>query len=530
MAEEIATTHRQVDVVIVGAGASGLQCASSLLRSEIGKDFSILVLEARNRMGGRVLTTHETRTATKKSDNTSSVRSEVSFFRDHGASWVHGTGVENGEKRNPMVRLLEEITPTDKCAIDEHLYPVFPGNAWTRPDTALHKTQSIAIYVDGKLIPNESKLVSQAIHRHYDLQKKVAAHANHLFEIGEGMQTVHISVEQVRLDMLEKGGNGGVSTEESEMVEKLFPFYNFLKENWDGASSNDMQVSSVDAGEQSMQTDEVYNHEGDFEGPHCKVKSGMATVLQPLVARVEKHVRLNQQVSRIKDMNDHVQVETASGLTVDAKCCVSTMPLGCLQKCAEAVFEPALGLDKLEGIRSLSSGAYKKVFLTFDRIFWPATEPLIGLVRDNSKADDLGKYLLVNNLWQKDDIPCLEAILCGDLGKWAINRSDEDIKNAVIVFFQEAMAMPNLREYCTNCHITRWEEDAFTQGSYSSFRLGTLERHVETFSDAEWNGRLIFAGEHTESEHMGSVHAALMSGNRAAGDVLELLSKKAMDS
>jgi monoamine oxidase len=221
-------------------------------------------------------------------------------------------------------------------------------------------------------------------------------------------------------------------------------------------------------------------------------------------------------------MNDHVRIETSSGLILEAECCVSTIPLGCLKNSAETLFEPTLGDDKLEAIRSISAGAYKKVFLTFHTIFWPVEKAFIGLIRE--KSDELGKYLLVNNLWAKDGIPCLEATLCGDLGNWAIDRSDEAIKMSVIEFLEDAMGLSNLQERCTDCHVTRWEEDPFTLGSYSSFRLGTLERHIESFSLPEWGGRLIFAGEHTESEHQGSVHAALMSGKKAAEVVRGFLS------
>lgn len=57
------------DVIIIGAGISGI-AAARLLKS---KGYSVLVLEARNRIGGRIWTD-------------TSLNSPL----DMGASWIHG--------------------------------------------------------------------------------------------------------------------------------------------------------------------------------------------------------------------------------------------------------------------------------------------------------------------------------------------------------------------------------------------------------------------------------------------------------
>jgi monoamine oxidase len=63
--------YRQCDVVIVGAGLSGLGAAQLLSASSV----DVLVLEAQDRVGGRTLTIHP---------------DEVSpqAFIDHGGQWV----------------------------------------------------------------------------------------------------------------------------------------------------------------------------------------------------------------------------------------------------------------------------------------------------------------------------------------------------------------------------------------------------------------------------------------------------------
>lgn len=70
-----ATGALAADIVVIGAGASGLKSALDLC----SKGYSVTVLESRNRTGGRVFTT----TIGEGGD---AVKTEV------GAGWLHGSG------------------------------------------------------------------------------------------------------------------------------------------------------------------------------------------------------------------------------------------------------------------------------------------------------------------------------------------------------------------------------------------------------------------------------------------------------
>ncbi|KAG7354556.1 polyamine oxidase [Nitzschia inconspicua] len=529
----------EADCVIIGAGAAGLQTAASLLTTD--DDVSLVLLEARDRVGGRIWSVQQ---------DVSTVHGEtISFTRDLGAAWIHGTGdMEDGRDKNPMVTLLEENDSKDEDVdVMSLLYPVFRGNAWTRPDTILHKDGRVALYVDGKQIPNDSPAVSQAIRQHYDLLYQLSQYIDSLVEAGEGSNLNQMSVKEV-LEQIRKEQPFSESIgADDDLAEILLPFYQFLIENWNGLSMGDTQLSLMVSGEDDkidndkeqeynknnivMVTDEDFICQGDYSGPHCKVRNGMATILEPLVTKIGKEkIRLNEKVVSIVDLGSQgIRVETSSGSVVTSNCCVSTIPLGCLQDSAEKLFHPRLSEEKMEAIQSIWSGAYKKVFLTFDTIFWPAHVPLIGLIRkdDTVSPDGLpGKHLLLNNLFAKDGVPSLEAVLCGDMGKWAIHKSDKVIQNEVLSFLGSAMGLEDVADSCISCHVTRWEEEDLTRGSYSTFCLGTKECHVDSLASPEWDGKLLFAGEPTESEHMGSVHAALMSGKRAADQVLTYLRRE----
>jgi hypothetical protein len=552
----------KVDCVIIGAGAAGLQTASSLLLATTNDDNdnnhcpSFVIVEARDRIGGRIHTTCHTNPITGSE-----------YVRDLGAAWVHGIGgieynnhndeeEEKEEKKNPMVQLLEEYLQNNNnnASISSILKPIFDGNPWTRPNKILHQPKKIVLFVNGTKIDNEnnSSVVSKALEQHSKLLQDISQYGNSLlFETGHEIETTTISVEQVIQESIlpkrkeNTDDDDGEDEQQQQLVLLLTPFYLFLIENWNGISMNETQLCLVvQSSEEEMtnrtntqNTDEEYcEGDGDFAGPHCKVITGMTTVLQPLVEHVGlDNIRLKEKIISITDKKSHVEVVSSSGLIIEAKCCVSTIPLGVLQDCADDLFCPSLSPEKMEAIHSIWSGSYKKVFLTFDHIFLPRDAPFIGLVRTSkNNTDDKqdlaprnmtipSDYLLLNNLWAKDGIPSIEAILCGDLGKWAIQKSNEVIKQAVIEFIESSMCLSNLKDHCIDCHVTRWEEDEFTRGSYSTYKLGTMDRHVDELRTTEWDCRLVFAGEPTEIEDMGSFHAALMSGQRVAKEVLEYL-------
>ena len=552
-------------VVIIGAGACGLQCAHDLVTKHHVDTNEILILEARNRIGGRIHTTQETRTHSETGQ-------PIDFALDHGACWVHGTGMEwntpipdlqavspdssvastdstrtdtscktLSSSVNPIITLLSQAKDTSVYA---QLEPVFQGNPWMRPKTVVLDQQQLALYMAGRRLDNDQNamlLVKRSIKRHFEVLDAVSEAANELFATGQGMDTLTRSVHDFISDRMssEKVAESEHLDREEEIVQSLTPFYMHLLECWHGAPTKDLQLGAFMEEEDEVLSpqpqketyDSEYTCVGDFYGPHCTVKQGMETVLEPLLLDgVRDCIQLEQEVTRIRYVEgQHVVIETAAGLCVQADACVSTLTVECLKDAvASDMFVPRLGADKEEAISMTNMGCYKKVLLTFDRIFWPKRESFIGLIQSciGKTSSPLGRYLLLNNLWSMAGIPCLEAVLFGESGSWATGKSDDAIRSAVLDFMQASMQVEeDLSLICLDVHVTRWEEDRFSRGAYSNLCLGASVRHVEEICRPEYAGRLLLAGEGTIFEYEGSVHAALFSGKDAADHVHALLSR-----
>ena len=67
-------------------------------------------------------------------------------------------------------------------------------------------------------------------------------------------------------------------------------------------------------------------------------------------------------------------------------------------------------------------------------------------------------------------------------------------------------------------HITRWKEDIYTNGSYSSIPPGGSFNDMSVLAENVEN-KLYFAGEGTNDIYYGYTHGALISGLRAAREI-----------
>lgn len=549
-------------VAVIGGGAAGLAAAQSLLPRLQEKEHKnvepLMIFEARNRIGGRI--------------HTSLVEYDAqgTFPVEMGAAWVHGTGVafgqpfgQNGEDEaelNPMVKILQKRKDLCKDTMDEDplkaglLYTCPVGNPDTRPRDVLHSTiPLLEIYVAGHRIDRYSADVSEALGLYEHILEGASRVGAAAYTCGEGLSTTAISIGKTidcirsqapdRIGLGYRCGSGGG---ENSMVESLLGYYFHALQDWHPHDLSNIQLSEfiVNSDDEEDDKEEAFDlggDDGDFPGPHCNVRGGMAALLQPLLENgVKERVFLDHEVDCIerKQSNDSdlILIRCRNGTEVLADYCIVTMSIGCLKVAiASHIFHPTISDDKQEAIAMLQMGCYRKVFLFFDNIFWPTEATIFGLVRFQVQSpellgvpdDGLGNYLSVANSFAKDGIACLEVTLNGKAAQWACGRTDEDIRNEVLCFLDDSIVVEDGSSFftrCVGCRVTRWEEDKFSMGAYSGFTLGTLERHTESLGEPEWDGHLMFAGDAVIGEYEGSVHGALLSGEEAAKKVAERIS------
>lgn len=243
-----------------------------------------------------------------------------------------------------------------------------------------------------------------------------------------------------------------------------------------------------------------------YRGDDWLLPGGMAELATGLARGLD--VRLGFEVHRISQDAEGVTIRSTADLRLAAARAIVTLPLGVLQQRGELV-EPALAADKTAALGRLSSGVLAKVALAFDRPFWPAA--LEGFVLDPGD----GRLELWSHT-RTHGAPILMAFAAGDLGTSLEATATRDAAERVLKALRNAFgtSLPEPTDFLSS----RWSRDLLARGAYTCLPVGASLEDCRILGRPE--GRLHFAGEATSPYYPGTLHGALLSGRRAADEVL----------
>jgi len=208
-------------------------------------------------------------------------------------------------------------------------------------------------------------------------------------------------------------------------------------------------------------------------------------------------------------------------------------------------FQPSLPFSKIDAITNVGFGLLNKVFLCFDSPFWrtkrlfeSGDQCLFGNVTGKNPHHymffDVGKILGDN-----DNSPAvLMSLISGQEAVKCEQLSDDKLVAEVMETLKIMFSDLELPDPVFH-RITRWGKDKFSRGSYTFLPPGATDQDFQLLqSPINGNGdslwvegnetmRVFFAGEHTTSLHPSMAHGAMLSGMRAAEEVVSTLLFKA---
>jgi polyamine oxidase len=266
--------------------------------------------------------------------------------------------------------------------------------------------------------------------------------------------------------------------------------------------------SACVAGEQSLRwmwTELDYG--GDYFGDAAD--GGYVRLVDAMASGVD--VRRGRPVSEVAVRPDGVRVTTADGSAEEGSHVVVTVPLGVL-KGGRPRFSPALPADRRAAIGRLGFGRFEKVALRFTEPFWrDAGFPHLMIF-----PRDPGEW----TVWAVG----LDAFGGGPVLVFFVFHSAAGRLAGADVSVQWALGQlaEALGRPCPEpvaVAVTSWADDPWTRGAYTHIPPGASPADADLLGQPV-GGRLLFAGEHTQSARLAYADGALTSGVREAKRLL----------
>jgi monoamine oxidase len=244
----------------------------------------------------------------------------------------------------------------------------------------------------------------------------------------------------------------------------------------------------------------------EFDGQDVLFPAGYSQ-LADFAARGQA-VRLNTEVTKITARAKGVEIGFLGGSSAQHDAVICTLPLGVLQS-GGVVFSPALAPARMAAIAGLGMGLLNKAFLRFDHM--PQTPSVDWLEKLDAPAQLFPEWV---NLPHVLGAPAMlgfnAAASADDVEGWDDGATIAAATDALRAMFGSDFPRPIAAQ------ITRWRADRFALGSYSFHKTGAAPTARSDLGGADWDGRLVFAGEACSSDHPSTVHGAWISGLDAA--------------
>jgi monoamine oxidase len=230
-------------------------------------------------------------------------------------------------------------------------------------------------------------------------------------------------------------------------------------------------------------------------------------------------VALLHRVNTIRWSKHEVTVtainESGESIRITGRRVLITVPLGVLQA-GEILFEPRP--EALDAIGQMAMGPVHRISLVFKRRFW-ADHP--------HSASDLGFLFAPQatpSVWWTG-YPSEAPILTGWIGGRRVHetKASELLETSLVALTQIFdIQRVDVDALLVSSHTHDWNSDSLSRGAYSYVCTGGIDASSTLSKPIE--DTLFLAGEHTDvSGHWGTVHGALRSGVRAAGQIIESL-------
>lgn len=439
-------------VVVIGAGLAGLIAAYELEQA----GWQVTVLEARDRVGGRVTTLRQPFTGGQ--------------WAEAGGEYIDSLRVHT--QMHYYVRHFGlRLDPVNRQPAEGQYY--LQGRRLALSDRALDETFGPQVGQDSDRLWSALETLAQGV---TDLDHPELA-------------TSARDLDQVVLSRwLDQLGQTPVARTLSNQ---------YLRGEYDDPE----WLSLFFLVQQAALYDQVPDHRLEM----YRIHGGNDQLPQAIARRLQQPVMWNAPVTAVRQTALGVEIRHGQG-QIQADYGVIATPLPPLRSVR---FEPALSPTLQRAIAELNYGSHVKVMAQYGQRLWRTqgvsgptiTDLPIGFVSEATAQQPGAGGILT-------------AYVAGQYGRQLVAMAPGDRLQTVLEQFDALY--PGVNAHFQTATSTAWPADPWVQGSYSAYGPGQLTSFWPAFQQPY--GRLFFAGEHTD-RYIGYMEGAVRSGQRVAQQI-----------
>ncbi|EIW68865.1 hypothetical protein TREMEDRAFT_31161 [Tremella mesenterica DSM 1558] len=494
------STGKMFDTIVLGAGWSGAVTARDLAK----KGYAVLVLEARDRVGGRA------RTWVGKGDTRI----------DIGCSFIHGY-----KEGNPTGYIAKELN------VPAHL-PKPSESLIYGPNGPLSKAQASSLTSALSAAQAAYKLPHPSPPPTASLASALLSPSSPLFTTSTtpapSSDLNNTNPANPSLPSLAD------STPATELVDPQ------LAKGLARTLELPLGVKLEKVSLKWAGWETITNFSGSDAAPEGGYQSLVEKVLEDAKSHGAK-VLLNTKVISIENTNEGVKVITDEEI-YQGKTVICTIPLGVLKTLPDDFFRPSLPTKTSEIIAGTHVGCLEKLLLRYPHAWWPKAEEVGSYTFLPTSTTSLSSTSTPKEIFEASSLstasfatgslpgqePILLTYLSVDPATLLLKHPQQEVAKAFHEFLKERFGVHEEVPEPTEVIMTNWLTDEYARGATTTPSIISEhgERSPMDFKELGrplWGGKLGFAGEHTEMEHRGSVAGAVISGQREAERVDRLL-------